>query len=186
MRAKTNHQPTEKEIRMPRGIPNSGHRSKGLGPSDNTQRLLDMRRELDERIEAERRKDRARVLLVSFAQKHNLSAVDLRNAAKMLGDRHVGDAPVVSLSMRKSVLRPDKAKPAKGKIGKAIRAARIKAALTDRSLAEHLGLHVSVVNKWQRGGEVAEQHRGPLIEALKLPKGLFPAAQALSNGHAAH
>jgi len=170
---------------MPRGYPTAGRRAAGLGPSENTQRLLDSMRELEQRLAVERAKDRARALLVSFAQKHNLSAIDLRNAAKMLGDRHVGDAPVVSLSMRKSVLRPDKAKPAKGKIGKAIRAARIKAALTDRSLAEHLGLHVSVVNKWQRGGEVAEQHRGPLIEALKLPKALFPA-QALSNGHAAH
>jgi DNA-binding transcriptional regulator YiaG len=168
---------------MPRGIPK--HREAGLGPSENTQRLLESMRELEQRLAIERAKDRARALLVSFAQKHNLSATDLRNAAKLLGDRKVGDAPVISLSMRKSALRPDKAKPAKGKVGKAIRAARIKAALTDRSLAEHLGLHVSVVNKWQRGGEVAEQHRGPLIEALKLPKGLFPTA-ALSNGHAAH
>jgi DNA-binding transcriptional regulator YiaG len=170
---------------MPRGIPK--YKTAGLGPSENTQRLLDSMRELEQRLAVERGKDRARALLVAFAQKHNLSAIDLRNAAKMLGDRKVGDAPVVSLSMRKSTLRPDKAKPAKGKIGKAIRAARIKAALTDRSLADHLGLHVSVVNKWQRGGEVAEQHRAPLIEALKLPKTIFPApAKAMSNGHAAH
>jgi DNA-binding transcriptional regulator YiaG len=160
-------------------------RAAGLGPSENTQKLLDMRRELDERIDAERRRDRARGLLVSFAQKHGLSAIDLRNAAKVLGDRKIGDAPIVALSMRKSTLRPDKSKPAKGKIGKAIRAGRIKLGLTDRSLAEHLGCHVSVVNKWQRGGEVLEHHRAPLIEALKLPKSIFPAPKAMSNGHAA-
>jgi DNA-binding transcriptional regulator YiaG len=169
---------------MPRGYPNK--QREGLGPSENTQRLLESMRELEQRLAVERAKDRARALLVSFAQKHNLSAVDLRNAAKLLGDRKVGDAPVIALAMRKSALRPDKSKPAKGKVGKAIRAARIKLALTDRSLAEHLGLHVRVVNKWQRGGEVAEQHRGPLIEALKLPKSLFPSATPLSNGHAAH
>jgi DNA-binding transcriptional regulator YiaG len=168
---------------MPRGIPNT---SKGLGPSENTARLLEAMRELEQRIAIERRKDRARALLLTFAQRHGLSALDLRNAAKLLGDRGVADAPVVSLSMRKSTLRPDKAKPAKGKIGKAIRAARIKAGLTDRSLADHLGCHVSVVNKWQRGGEVAEQHRPALVEALKLPKGTFPPIKALSNGHAAH
>lgn len=171
---------------MPRGYPNKP-RQGGLGPSESTQRLLESMRELEQRLAVERAKDRARALLLSFAQKHNLSAIDLRNAARLLGDRKVGDAPVVALSMRKSALRPDKARPAKGKVGKAIRAARIKAGLTDRSLGEHLGLHVSVVNRWQRGGEVAEHHRGPLLEALKLPKGLFPSpAKALSNGHAAH
>jgi hypothetical protein len=166
---------------MPRGYPK--HREAGgLGPSENTQRLLDSIRELEQRLAAERAKDRARALLVAFAQKHNLSAIDLRNAARLVGDRKVGDAPVVALSMRKSGLRPDKSKPAKGKVGKAIRAARIKLGLTDRSLADHLGCHVSVVNRWQRGGEVAEQFRPSLIEALKLPKETFPA---LSNGHAA-
>jgi DNA-binding transcriptional regulator YiaG len=169
---------------MPRGIPK--HREAGLGPSENTQRLLESMRELEQRIAVERAKDRARALLLAFAQKHNLSAIDLRNAARLLADRKIGDAPVVALSMRKSGLRPDKSKPAKGKVGKAIRAARIKAGLTDRAIADRLGVHVSAVNAWQiQGREVREHLREPLIELLKLPKGSFPA-KALSNGHAAH
>jgi DNA-binding transcriptional regulator YiaG len=163
---------------MPRGYP----KASGLGPSDSTKRIEDTIRDLEEQLAAARAKDRARALLLTFAQKHELSAVDLRNAAKLLAARKVGDAPVVSLVQRKSTLRPDKAKPAKGKVGKAIRAGRIKASLTDRSLATQLGCHVSVVNRWQRGGEVAEHFRPRLIELLKLPKSTFPP---LGNG-AAH
>jgi hypothetical protein len=165
---------------MPRGIPKA--REFGF-ENTNTQRLIEAMNELQQRIAVERAKDRARALLIGFAHKHNLTAIDLRNAAKILGDRKVGDAPVVALVTRKSSLRPDKSKPAKGKVGKAIRAARIKAGLTDRQIADRVGVHVSAVNAWQmKQKPVREAARGPLIDLLKLPKDLFGPSNA--NGHA--
>lgn len=164
---------------MPTGYPKS--RALGLGPSENTQRLMASMKELAARIAAERRKDKARVLLVSFALKHNLSAADLRHAATVLADRKVGDAPVMSLAMgRKSSPRADKSKPAKGRIGKAIRAARMKAGLTDEQLGQRLGVSKTPVNVWQSKGRPVPEHlQAKLIEVLKLPKGLFRP-----NGHA--
>lgn len=170
---------------MPRGIPK--YREMGTGPSSNTQRLLEAMAELQARIDAERAKDRARALLLAFCAKHALTAHDLREAAKQLGDRKVGDVPVFSKQLpqrgRKG-FRPDKMKPAKGKVGKAIRAARLKAKLTDRDIGDRIGIATSQVQRWQQGVEVPEHLRAPLADVLKLPKGTF-AEPAKANG-AAH
>jgi hypothetical protein len=167
---------------MPRGIPNSGVRAKGLGPSGNIQRLIDMRRELDERIDVERAKDRARALLLAFAQKHGLSAIDLRNAAKLLGDRQVGDAPVVTkVNASRGKIKRHMLKPPKGKVGKAIRAARLKLDMASTTVGDAIGCVASLISKWELGVDpVPARFHEPLMKVLKLPKGTFP----LANGHA--
>lgn len=168
---------------MPTGIPK--YKSAGLGPSENTQRLLDSIREMEQRLAAEKAKDRARALLVHFAQKHGLSAIDLRNAARLLADRKIGDAPVFSNNAGHGKVKTAVLGPAKGKIGKAIREARLKLDLSDRAVGSALGCDGSLVGRWQRGlGDVPPKYRDRLVEVLKLPKATFP--KALANGHAAH
>jgi len=171
---------------MPRGI--TKYREAGLGPSENTKRLIEAMRDLEERIAAEKAKDRARALLLQFAQKNHLTAVDLRNAARVLADRKVGDAPIQTKNSRRVAAgQPGKIKmhalkTPKGKVGKAIRRARIKLKISDAAIGEAIGCHPSLVGKWQRGidGVPARFHER-LTEVLKLPKGTFPIA----NGAAA-
>lgn len=176
---------------MPRGIPK--YREAGLGPSENTKRLIEAMRDLEERIAAEKAKDRARALLLQFAQKHNLSAIDLRNAARVLADRQVAGQPIYTknskhvASGQPGKVKTHALKPAKGKVGKAIRAARLKLDLSDSAVGDRLGCHSSLVSSWQsKGAAVPARFQDKLVEVLKLPKGTFPKATPLSNGHAAH
>lgn len=177
---------------MPRGIPNA--RLTGLGPSENTQRLLDAMRELEERIAVEKAKDKARALLLQFAAKHSLSAIDLRNAAKLLADRQVAGEPVFTKnSKRVSSGQPGKIKmhalgKPKGKVGKAIRKARLKLDMSDKAVGDAIGCHSSQVGRWQRGEDaVPARFQEPLSNVLKLPKGTFPTpVKAMTNGAAAH
>jgi hypothetical protein len=174
---------------MPTGIPK--YKIDGLGPSQNTQRLLDSMRDLEERLAAEKRKDRARALLVHFAQKHGLDATDLRTAAKLVGDRKVGDAPVYTKrgpGPGHGKVKTAQLGPAKTKIGKAIRKARVKLDLSDRAVGAAIGCDGTLVGRWQRGiDRVPERYYDKLVEVVKLPKTTFPApAKALSNGAAAH
>lgn len=157
---------------MPTGIPKTPR----AGTSEHIQQLLDMQRDLSERIAAERRKEKARTLLLQFCHNHGLTALDLRNTAKVLGDRHVSDAPVMT-KQRKRVGN-HLMKPAKGKVGKAIRAARMKANLSNREVGERVGVHSGLVGKWENGGAVAEKHQARLLSVLKLPKDLLPNGAA--------
>lgn len=170
---------------MPRGIPNHSLRAGGLGPSENTRKLLDAMAELKARLDAERHKDKARVLLLQFATKHKLTASDLKQAAKLLGDRKVGDAPVYSKNSKAVAAgMPGKVKvhalkPAKGKVGKAIRKARLKLDLSDKAVADVVGCSSSMLGKIQMGiNAVPARLMEPLTKVLKLPKGTFP----VSNG----
>jgi hypothetical protein len=87
---------------MPRGIPKNGKRSpRGTalksGPaSSQTQRLIEALQEIEERLAIEKRKDKARAMVLASARKYGLTASDLREVAKLLGARETGDAPVVS------------------------------------------------------------------------------------------
>lgn len=164
---------------MPRGIPKS---KMYVGPSENLQRLLDMQRELKERIDAEVLKDRARALLLEFATKHALSAQDLRAAAKVIGERKVGDAPVHT---KKRALNTTALKPAKGKLGKAIRAARLELKMSDADLGARVGAHGSTVSGWQaQGRDVPQRYHARLLAVLKLPPELLKTTSAPMNGHA--
>jgi hypothetical protein len=174
---------------LPTVIPK--YKNAGLGPSDNTQRLLDSMRELEQRLAVEKAKDRARALLLHFAEKHNLGANDLRMAAKLLGDRKVGDAPIFTKrgpGPGHGKVKTAQLGPAKTKIGKAIRKARVKLDLSDRAVGAAIGCDGTLVGRWQRGiDRVPERYYDKLVEVLKLPKTTFPApAKALSNGAAAH
>jgi len=149
---------------MPRGIP------KALEGA--SQRTI----ELQQALAASQALDRARSLLITFAQKHQLTAGDLRMAAKVLATRKVGDAPVMS---KRRKLRTSTLRPAKGKIGKAIRAARLKANMTDEQVGAQIGAHASAVQKWQLGiYPVPERYHAGLLRVLKLPKGLLPNGAA--------
>jgi len=159
---------------MPRGI--SKARELGLGPSENTQKLLDAMAQLQERIDAEKVKDRARVLLISFAHKHELTAQDLRAAARVIGDRYVGDAPVLSKK-----LSGNKAK-AKA-LGAKIREARIAKGLKGTELNKLVGAKgTAASSQWEKGMIPSRQeYRDGLIRHLGLPKTFFDDAPPTSN-----
>lgn len=149
---------------MPRGIPN--HR--GVGPSENTQRLLESMRELEQRLAVERAKDRARGLLLAFAQKHGLSAIDLRNAARLLADRKIGDTPVVSKH---------------SSLGAKLRAAREAKGLSQPDVNKKLGVASGAMSHWENNrGPKLPRYRSGLIKLLDLPKNFFDEAKP--NGHA--
>jgi DNA-binding XRE family transcriptional regulator len=153
---------------MPTGYP-----SKGLSPA--LQKLADARREIDQRMKAERRREKSLTLLVSLARRRGLTAADLRAAARDL-DRKKGTAPVAT--GKKWVPKPRVA--AKGKVGKAIRAARIKEGWTHDDVGVRLGVSGATVSAWEVGTrQPAEEYHPGLLKNLKLPKDL------LKNSHAA-
>lgn len=161
---------------MPRGIPNAP-RPDGLGPSENTKRLIQAMQDLQDRIDSERRRDRGRNLLMGFIQKHALQAEDLRQAAKVMSQRKKGAEPVLSVHKPKKLPTPKVA--AKGKLGKAIRAGRTKLGMSTNDVGLRIGVSGGSVSAWEVGRRVPpKQHHAALLDLLKLPKG------ALANGHA--
>lgn len=160
---------------MPRGIPNAP-RPNGLGPSENTKRLLAAMADIEARLAAERNHDRCRGKLALFLERNpQITAEDLRAAAKMVGARKKGDAPVMSKQAHHGKPNLALMAPAKGKLGKAIRAARLKEGLTLDELGQRVGATASIVAGWERKGTPPKPAvHAALLDHLKLPKGLLP------------
>jgi hypothetical protein len=159
---------------MPTGIPKSGKRKPRApgytlkaGPASNqTQRLLEALAEIEERLAVERRKDKARAALLTFANRHLLTASDLRDAAKLLGAREVGGAPVFS---------PNLGKAKRAALGRKIREARVAKGLQAVQLGKMIGAKgTAAVAQWE-GGMMPSlpKYRDGLIKHLGLPKDFF-------------
>jgi hypothetical protein len=181
---------------MPRGIPNNSIRAGGrLGPSENTQKLLDAMADLKARLEAEKRKDTARILLLRFAAKHSLTANDLREAARRIGDRKIGAAPVVSHNIGTAK---------KLALGRKLKAAREAKGIPGTHLGKLVGAKsTAAVTQWEHGRLPSlQKYRDALIKHLDLPADFFAEAgpvnskrgtwqreakaKAKANGAAAH
>jgi len=151
---------------MPKGIPGSGKpKTKAAPPSEQTQRLLEAMQEIEGRLAEERRKDRARALLVAFVEKHGLAAADLREAARRVGAREVGDHPVLS-----------KNAPPRMNRGPALKAAREAKGLRGTDVMRRLGLPAasSAISHWERGTRPNKPKvRAGLSKLLDLPKGFW-------------
>jgi hypothetical protein len=162
---------------MPTGIPKNGKRrprqprlpgaTLKAGPaSSQTARLIEALNDIEERLAIERAKDKARAALLAFAQKHALSAGDLRDAAKLLGARETGGAPVVSHHL---------AKAKRSALGRKLREARNAKGLQAVQLGKMIGAKgTAAVAQWE-GGMIPTmpKYREGLIKHLGLPKDFF-------------
>jgi len=150
---------------MPRGYPK--HRTGAM--SEQTQKLMAALQEIEDRLAAERRKDRARAMLVSFAEKHDLSSADLREAARLVGAREKGDAPAISQNFAKAKAR---------QLGVQIREARIAKGLAALQLVKLIGAKgTGAVSAWESGMVPTKaKYREGLIKHLGLPKNFFAGA----------
>lgn len=156
---------------MPKGIPKIPR----VGPSEETQRLLDAMAEIEGRLAEMRRKDKARGALVAFAHKHGLAASDLREAAKLVGAREVGDHPVLSNNA-----------PAAFKLarGQRLKAAREAKGLSGLAAGRKVGAGHSSFHQWEKtGGPRNPKTRAAIAKLLDLPKDFWDAPKA--NGVAA-
>ena len=156
---------------MPKGIPNKLRHA----PSEQTQRLLEAMQEIEARLAEERRKDRARSLLVAFVHKHGLAAADLREAAKQVGAREVGDHPVLSKNIPDKLAR-----------GRRLKAAREAKELRGADVMRRLGMDAGsgAISQWERGGRPQDAKvRAKLCTLLDLPKDFWDAPAG--NGTAA-
>ena len=155
---------------MPTGYPKSGVRAPRTVPaSTQTQQLLDVLADIEERIAVQRAKDAAIAKLVKFIEAHNLTAADLRDVAKQLSDRKVGGAPVQSQHL---------AKAKKAALGRKIKEARVAKGLKGVQLAKLVGAKgTAAVAQWE-GGSIPSlpKYRTALIKHLALPKDFFADA----------
>jgi hypothetical protein len=168
---------------MPKGVPKNGKRQPRLGAtlpsgpaSSQTQALIDHLQEIEERLAISRAKDKARAGLVAYAHKYGLTASDLRDAAKLVGAREVGDAPVFS---------PNLGKAKRLALGRKIREARVAKGLQAVQLGKLIGAKgTAAVAQWE-GGMVPSlpKYRDGLIKHLDLPKDFF--AEVASRQRAA-
>jgi hypothetical protein len=135
--------------------------------------------DIEDRLAEERRKDRARLLLVRFVENHGLTAADLREAAKRVAAREVGDEPVTSKNFGKAKARA---------LGRKIREAREAKELTGLGLGKLLGAKgTSAVAMWERGMlPTMQKYRDGLIKHLNLPKDFFAEAGPPTMRGAAH
>jgi DNA-binding transcriptional regulator YiaG len=155
---------------MPTGIP----KRREINPNDTEElkKLKEAAREIDERIRAETARGKAHLMIVDICVRYGISAKVLRNIAADLADRKVSGEPVFTRKRHKLAL--SRMKPAKGKVGKVIRAARLKLNMADAVIGKHLGVHHSSPMKWQsKGSPVPERYHAKLIELLKLPANTF-------------
>jgi ribosome-binding protein aMBF1 (putative translation factor) len=157
------------------------YRSKAK-PSAITQRLLDAKRELDERLAVEMRRDGARVKLMALVRRYELTASDLHELARSL-KRTKGDAPVSTKSPNWKGGRP--LPPPKGAVGTAIRKARLAKKLSTAQLGEAIDIHHSTINHWESRGAIP---RPNLYASLKRSLGVdveaILAKQGKMNGAA--
>lgn len=161
---------------MPTGIPNSGKRRrspKGINlkkltgsPSEQTQRLLQALQDIEDRLQVERAKDRARAGILAFAAKHDLSASDLRDAARIIGARETGDEPAIAKGFGKAKRMA---------VGKKLRDARIAKGINGAALGKLVGAKgTAAVAQWERGMLPSlPKYRAALIKHLDLPKNFF-------------
>jgi len=160
---------------MPTGIPKSGKRRrvgytlKPGSPSEQTQRLLAALHDIEDRLAVERAKDKARSALVAFANKHDLSAADLRDVAKLIGAREKGDVPVVSHNIGKAK---------RAALGRKLRQAREAKGLSGLALVKLVGAKgTGSASQWERGMLPGlPKYRDGLIKHLELPKDFFAEA----------
>ena len=165
---------------MPRGTPAGT-------PSEKTKRLLDAKAEIEEALALERKRDTGRALLLRFVAKHQLTASDLRDAAKTLGGRKVGDAPVVSQHLGRAK---------KVALGRKLREARVAKGLMGQQLCKLVGAKsTGATSQWESGMlPFKQKYRDGLIKHLDLPKDFFNdmpppnerGQRRKTNGHAAH
>ena len=167
---------------MPRGIPNV---PKGK-PSSATEQLLQAMQELEERLEVERARDRQRSRLrtllakLPLLTKKDATAIVVETlqsggkAGKAVTSKHA------ALATRR--LRTQKLKPAKGQVGKAIRAARLKVGMSTTALGAIIGGGSGTISSYETGGAIpSAEKRVKLAKALGgLPPSLFV------NGDARH
>jgi hypothetical protein len=169
---------------MPRGYPKSGKRTPRApghtlpaGPaSEQTQRLIAALQEIEDRLAVEKRKDKARAMLLTFAQKYDLTAADLREAARLVGAREKGDAPVVSHNIGKAKRKA---------LGQKIREARVAKGLAGTELGKMVGAKgTAAVAQWEKGMlPTLPKYRAGLVKTLDLPKDFF---DELKTNGAAH
>lgn len=165
---------------MPTGIPKNGKRrprqprlpgsTMKAGPaSSQTERLIEALQDIEERLAVEKRKDKARAMLLTYAAKYDLTAGDLREAAKLLGARETGGAPVTSLHVAKSKRLA---------LGRKLKEAREAKGLMATELGKIIGAKgTAAVAQWERGQLPSlPKYRDGLIKQLGLPKDFFAEA----------
>lgn len=147
---------------MPRGTPQGK-------PSEQTQRLLDALADIEDRLRLERKRDAGRAMLTRFVAKHQLTASDLRDAAKQMVARTVGDAPVVTRHL---------AHGKKLALGRRLRAAREAKGIPSTHLGKLIGAKgTAAVNQWESGMlPTLQKYRDALSKHLELPKDFWDDA----------
>ena len=149
--------------------------------SSTREQLVQAIAELTERLDMEKAKDkmreRVRVMLAgSGLTRRDVAAI----AAEAIPKR--GAAPLVKRAGNTGnpgKPQPHMMAPAKGKVGKAIRAARLKANLSGSALADEIGVAHGLVSQWERG-----KYQPTAKSRAKLAKVLDIAPGALVNGDA--
>ena len=157
---------------MPTGIP----KAKMVGAqSEQTRRLIEALQDIEDRLAAERRKDSARLKLLAFAKKHDLSAADLRAAATLLGAREKGTDPVMSTNFTSAKRKA---------MGRKLREARKAKGIASTKLGALVGAKSSgAVSQWEKGTPPgSEKYRAGLIKHLDLPKDFFAEFATTNRG----
>lgn len=150
--------------------------------SSYMERLMAAQADLAERIRAEQLKERNRVKLVRFIARHGFTRKDvLAVAAGMVAKR--GTEAVVSNKAHLASGNANNMHPAVGKVGKAIREARLKAGLSTTDLAARAKTGSGAISVYERG----LSHPGPgvrarLAKALKIPVGRLVNGDARPTG----
>jgi ribosome-binding protein aMBF1 (putative translation factor) len=138
--------------------------------------------DLHERLSVERKRDRARRDLARWlARRPMLTRRDVLDvAAAMKAQR--GNGPVQSeVSKGTNGKRRAGSLPAKGKIGKALRSARLAKDLSTSTLGDKVGLSHGSISAYEAGrAKPKPETAAKLAKVLDIPVG------ALSNGDARH
>lgn len=146
-----------------------------IEPSSATRRLTAYLQGLEERLKVERARDRVRAELTAFVAKRPLL---LRKDVVAVANQMKPERAAKPVKGRVSRGRVN-GKPAKGKVGKAIRAARKAANLTTVQLGEKVGCSAALISLWEKGeGAPKGDKLVALSKALGRPQGAF------ANGHA--
>lgn len=163
---------------MPTGIPKSGKRQRRIGytlppgpPSTQTQRLLEALHDIEQRLAVQRAKDKARNGLLKYAAKYDLTAQDLRDAAKQL-DRTKGDGT--------SVVSRNLTKAQRLHLGRQLRKAREAKGLHGTELGKMVGAKgTAAVAQWERGMlPTLPKYRTALVKTLDLPADFFDGVKS--------
>jgi DNA-binding XRE family transcriptional regulator len=162
---------------MPTGYPKNGKRMpRATLVSEQTKNLLASMAELEERLAVLKRKDSAMSKLVTFVKKNDLSPADLREVARRLGEREVGDAPVTSQHIGKAK---------RIALGRKIKEAREAKGLQGTQLGKMVGAKgTAAVAQWEKGMIPSlPKYRSALIRVLGLPKNFFADMPQRNGAH---